>query len=345
MYSFKNDYSEIAHPEILKAMSDAALIQEEGYCEDRHSKEAARLLKQLMGREDVDVHMMIGGTQTNLTAIGAFLRPHEAVVASDKAHICVHETGAVEATGHKILEIPSQDGKIQPEQIKQVLEAHTDEHMVKPRLVKISNVTELGAVYRRSEIKALSEFCHANGLLLYLDGARLGTAMCAQFTDPAEKAELTHFAQYLDAFYIGGTKNGALIGEALVLCNDELKKEFRFSIKQRGGLLAKGSVIGLQFEVLFREGLYYELAKHSNRMAGIIKAAVRDTGYTLQAESDSNVFFPILPNRVIAELKKSFDFHVYDVIDQDHTAIRLVTSWATREEQVTAFTETLRALS
>lgn len=337
MYSFKNDYSEGAHPRILSALMESNLEQVDGYGEDKYTQDAIELLKDKIGCKNVDIHLFPGGTQTNLTAISAFLRPHEAAIAANTGHILVHETGAIEATGHKIISIESNDGKLYPEGIKTALEGHTDEHMVKPKLVYISNSTEIGSIYRKEELEQLSSFCRENNLFLYIDGARLGSALCSEESD----LELTDLAQLADAFYIGGTKNGALIGEALVICKNSLKEDFRFHIKQKGALLAKGKLLGIQFLELFRDNLYFELAKHANDMAKIIRKGIFEAGYSFLTNSTSNQIFPILPNYIIERLQENYSFYVWQKIDDDNSAIRLVTSWATKEEMVLEFVREL----
>jgi len=338
MYSFKNDYSEGAHPQILKALMESNLVQEEGYGEDHYSLKAVELIKGKIGRTDVDVHLLMGGTQTNLTAISAFLRPHEAAISASTGHILGHETGAIEATGHKVLSVESKDGKLTPAAVQAVLEGHPDEHMVKPKLVYISNSTEIGSIYQKEELQQLSDFCRQNQLILYMDGARLGSALCSKENDLL----LSDLPQLLDAFYIGGTKNGALLGEALVICNDSLKADFRYHIKQKGALLAKGRLLGIQFLELFRENLFFDLAGHANKMAEMLCVALKQAKVKFLTDSPSNQIFPIFPNQVIAELGKKYSFHVWEKVDEDHSAIRLVTSWATREEEVTGFIEELR---
>ena len=335
MYSFKNDYAETAHPRILQALLEGNMEQDEGYGCDRHSENAKALIRERLGRfaDQTEIHFLCGGTQTNLTALSAFLRPHEAVLAADTAHICVHETGAIEATGHKIVTLPTEDGKIAPERIAAALELHTDEHMVKPRLVKISNSTEIGSVYRLEELEAIDEVCRRRKLLLYLDGARLGSALTCVGND----VSLEDLCRLTDAFYIGGTKNGAMIGEALVICNDALKPDFRYHIKQRGGLLAKGRVLGVQFEELFRDDLFFDLARHANEMAQTIAAALIKAGYVFLTDSPSNQIFPILPNALIEKLQENWNFYVWQKVDPNRSAIRLVTSWATLEAVVTSF--------
>ncbi len=342
MYSFKNDYTETAHPRILQALMDTNMEQDEGYGLDRHSMAAAESIRRRLGDDPkgADIHFLCGGTQTNLTALSAFLRPHEAAVAAETAHICVHETGAVEATGHKILTVPTTDGKLRPEGIQKVLDLHpNDEHMVKPRLVKISNSTEIGPVYKKRELEDLSRFCREKKLLLYVDGARMGSALTTEDND----VTLADMRRLTDAFYIGGTKNGALLGEALVISNDALKEDFRYHIKQKGGMLAKGRVLGIQFEELFRDDLFFELAKHANAMAQLIVRELKKGGCEFLTDSPSNQIFPILSNDLIAKLQKNWAFYVWQKLDEKRSAIRLVTSWATKEEVVREFLKEFQA--
>lgn len=341
MYSFKNDYSEGAHPRILEALVKSNLEQVEGYGEDKYTKEAIKLLKEKLKREDVDIHLFPGGTQTNLTAISAFLRPHEAAVAANTGHILVHETGAIEATGHKIISMESSDGKLSPEQVKAALDAHTDEHMVKPKLVYISDSTEIGSIYTKAELTSLSCFCRENNLYLYLDGARLGSALTSEEND----LELSELVKLVDAFYIGGTKNGALIGEALVICSSALKEDFRFHIKQKGALLAKGKLLGIQFLELFRDNLYFELAEHANKMAKVLTQGISEAGYCFMIKSPSNQIFPIFPDKVIERLEEKYAFYTWQRMDEQNSAVRLVTSWASDEAKILEFLSDLRKIT
>jgi threonine aldolase len=338
MYSFKNDYAEGAHPRILNALIETNLLQDDGYGEDRFSREAVELLKEKLGTADVDIHLISGGTQTNLIAISAFLRPHEAAIAASTGHIQTHETGAVEATGHKIIAVETTDGKLTPAHLQTVIDGHTDEHMVKPKLVYISNSTEIGTIYIKHELQQLRDFCQSHNLILFMDGARLGSALTSAEND----LKLADIPELVDAFYVGGTKNGALIGEALVICRDSLKEDFRFHMKQKGALLAKGRLLGIQFLELFRDNLFFELAEHANRMAETLGAALTELNYQFLTHSPSNQIFPILPNEKIAELQEQFAFLIWGKVDEDHSAIRLVTSWATKEEAVLAFIEQLK---
>lgn len=337
MYSFKNDYSEGTHPRILRALIETNLEQVEVYGQDCYTLQAVQLLKQKINREDIDIHFFSGGTQTNLTALSAFLRPHEAIIAASTGHILVHETGAIEATGHKIISVEVQDGKLTVDHIKATVDLHTDEHMVKPKLVYISNSTEIGSIYKKSELAELSHFCKEQKLFLFVDGARLGSALCSEESD----MNLADLGMLVDAFYIGGTKNGALMGEALVICSDVLKEDFRFHMKQKGALLAKGKVLGIQFLELFKDDLYFELARHANKMAGLLRNEITRVGHPFLTHSPSNQIFPVLPNCLIEKLQKKYSFSIWSKVDADHSVIRLVTSWATKEEAVLAFIDDL----
>lgn len=333
MYSFKNDYSEGAHPKILNSLIESNLNQEEGYGNDTHTLNAISKMKQLINNENVDIHLISGGTQTNLIAIGAFLKPYEACISANTGHIAVNETGAIEYTGHKVITVDSKDGKITPSKIEEVLTSHTNEHVVKPKLVYISNPTELGTVYNKDELKNLSEFCTNNDLILYADGARLGCALCVKNSD----LTLEDMCNFTDAFFIGGTKNGALLGEALIIKNETLKTNFRYHIKQKGALLAKGKILGIQFEELFTDNLYFELASHANDMANLLAKGLKESNCEFLIESATNQIFPILDNELIKKLQKKFSFYTWEKINNTHSAIRLVTSWATKKDAVLDF--------
>ena len=337
MYSFKNDYSEGAHERILKALGKTNYEQTDGYGVDYHTEKAVEILKEKIECQNADVHLLVGGTQVNLTAISAFLRPHQAAIGADTSHINCHETGSIEATGHKVITMKTDEGKLTPSLIQKVVDSHQDEHMVQPKLVYISNSTELGTLYTKTELAKLHDCCKKNKLLLYLDGARLGSALVSEKND----LTLPDIAKLVDAFYIGGTKNGVLFGEALVICNDDLKEDFRYFIKQKGGLLAKGRLLGIQFEELFKDDLYFELARHANNMAIILKNALIEKGYGFLCDSYTNQQFPILPNEVVKKISEKYGFNVEREIDENSTAIRLVTSWATSKEKVLEFVEDL----
>lgn len=340
MYSFKNDYSEGAHSRILNALVETNLEQTDGYSTDYHTGKAIELLKRKMDCEDADIHLLVGGTQVNLTAISAFLRSHQAVIGADTSHVNCHETGAIESTGHKVITMKTDDGKLTSNLIQKVVDAHTDEHMVQPKLVYISNSTELGTLYKKSELEELHKCCKENNLLLYLDGARLGSALVSEEND----LTLADIAKLTDAFYIGGTKNGALFGEALVICKESLKEDFRYFIKQKGGLLAKGRLLGIQFEELFKDDLYFDIARHANNMAILLKSAIKERGYEFLTDSSTNQQFPIMPNDIVKKISEKYSFNIERVIDSENSVIRLVTSWATNEENVLEFIKDLKSL-
>lgn len=337
MISFKNDYSEGACPEIMQVLQATNERQSDGYGLDPYCEEARNTIKSKLGCENGDVHFFVGGTQANQTIIASALRPYEAVIAVDSGHINVHETGAIEATGHKVLTAPGQAGKVLPQEVQQIVDAHTDEHMVKPAMVYISNATEIGTVYTLAELQALRQVCDQNGLFLFMDGARLGAAMCAADND----LKWTDYAKLVDVMYIGGTKNGALFGEACVIMNDALKKNFRYHIKQRGGMLAKGRLLGIQFRCLMQDGLLEKLADHAVKQAQKLQTGMKNKGYSFFIETTTNQIFPIMDNSVMEEMSKQFAFQTWEAMDETHTAIRLVTSWATKPEAADAFLEAL----
>ncbi len=301
MLYFMNDYSEGAHPKIMDALNKSNEEQHVGYGLDKHCETAKKYIKQHVDREDIDIHFLVSGTQTNAIAISAFLRPFEAVISADTGHIAVHETGAIEATGHKVIEIQCENGKIRPRDIDRACMTHVDEHMVLPKMVYISNATELGGIYKKEELKALRQKCDEYNLYLYMDGARLANALTCEDNNLA----LSDIAELTDAFYIGGTKNGILFGEALVIKNPALKNHMRFMIKQRGGMLAKGRLLGIQFKELFEGNLYFEISKHTNQMASYLKLGIQALGYRIYAESSTNILFVILPNEIHVELSKN----------------------------------------
>lgn len=364
-HKFTNDYSEGAHPKILESLMNTNLAQHDGYGLDEHCRKAAELIRRECtradspagscpqspaalsdgnspacppARSDLDVHFLAGGTQTNKIAISAALRPYQAVIAVSTGHINVHETGAIESSGHKVIAVPDEDGKLTVQAVSDALRSHTDEHMVQPGMVYISNTTELGTQYTKEELEALSRFCRLKGLYLFLDGARLGSALTSVSNDltMADLADLT------DAFYIGGTKNGALFGEALVIRNDSLKKDFRFMIKQNGALLAKGWLLGLQFEALFTDGLFYEMAGHSNAMAALLRSGFEECGFSFLSSSVSNQLFPIVDNSLAERLIENFGAIAERSLGDGRTAVRLVTSWATPQTAVETLVSVLK---
>jgi len=340
-YLFFNDYSEGAHPDVLILLQETNTVQELGYGEDSLSIRATKLIKKELGDDGVEVHFVSAGTQANLVVLAALLKPYESVIAAETAHINVHEAGAIEATGHRINTVQSKDGKLTVADIGSVLRAHTDEHMVKPKVVFISQSTEVGTLYTLSELKDISKFCKENDLYLYVDGARLGSALASSESG----MNLSDFVTLADVFYIGGTKNGALLGEAIVICNTELQKDFRYHLKQRGALLAKGRVIATQFIALFENDLYMKNAKHANEMARKLAEGIKSCGYSFLTEPTTNQIFPVLPNSVIEKINKDYGFYVWSKVDATKSATRLVTSWATKSEAVDQFIADLGAIS
>ncbi len=338
-YSFKNDYSEGCHTEILEALTKTNLELQEGYGDDTYTKKAKELICRQMGGSNSDIYLVSGGTQANLIVISSTLRTYESVISAQSGHINIHEAGAIEAVGHKINSIESADGKLRVEDIELVLNEHKEApHVVKPKMVYISNSTELGTVYTKDELEKLSKFCKIHELYLFMDGARLGSALCSKDSD----LSLEDLSKLLDVFYIGGTKNGALLGEAIVINSDKLKKDFAYNLKQKGALMSKGRVLGVQFATLFKENLFFDLAKHANLMAGKIAEAIQKCGFVFLCKPQTNQIFPILPNSLIEELEKEYGFYVWQKIDQEHSAIRVVTSWATKESVVDEFIEFFR---
>ena len=339
-YLFRNDYSFGAHPKVLSALAETNLEGNIGYGDDAYCDRAKSLIRDLCQCPQAEVQFLIGGTQTNFTAIAAFLRPWEGVICADSAHINGHEVGAVEATGHKLLQIQTgPDGKITPEQIAPILERHKDVHLVKPRLVEIADATESGMVYTKAELTALSEYCRANDLLLFLDGARLGCALTSSKSD----LTLPDLARLTDAFYIGGTKNGALMGEALVITNPALQPDFFRIKKQLGAVLAKGWLLGVQFEALLKDGLYFEMARHANAMAARLQAGLKSLGWKLWVDSPTNQVFAVVDNATKAKLDTLCAYEDWCLAQEPgHTVIRFVTCFATAPEDVDGFLAALR---
>lgn len=337
MISFKSDYSEGALPAILKALADTNEIQQGGYGDDDYTREAIDLIREKINHPHATVHLVSGGTQANLIFISSALRPYESVIAATTGHIFHHETGAIEATGHKIETVYTPDGKLSPALLAAFVDKVAYLHMPLPRLVYISNATELGTHYLRAELIALWEYCKSKGLLLFLDGARLASGM------QAGDLRYEDLARYTDAFYIGGTKNGALIGEAIVINTPSLQEYFVYNLKMRGALLAKGRLLGIQFKELFKGHTYLSIGTYMNELAGKLSAGIREAGYEFLVESKTNQLFPILPRRVIAQLEQKYAFYVWQPIDSERAAIRLVTSWNTSVDSVAAFVADLKA--
>ena len=333
MISFRNDYSEGAHPSVLEAISKHNFETTCGYSMDPFCQQAADTVRALTACPDADVHFIVGGTLANTIVISAALRSWEGVIAATTGHINVHETGAIESSGHKVCSIEAPDGKLTPALVREVMRIHCDgkdEHMVLPRMVYISDATELGTIYTKAELAALHDVCREFGLYLFLDGARMPAALVAEGND----LDTTDFGKYCDAFYIGGTKNGLLFGEAVVITNTDLKPHFRNMIKQRGGMFAKGFLFGVQFCAYFKDGLWLDLARHAVSQAQRIAKAAEEKGYTLYAKSPTNQVFIVLSHEKIAELEQNFAFEAFGHVDDDHEAMRFVCSWATKEESV-----------
>lgn len=340
MYSFNNDYSEGAHPRILDKLVATNLEQTVGYGLDKYCLEAEQLILDHIKSPNSHVHFISGGTQTNLLAISAFLKPYEAVMTVSTAHINVHETGSIEATGHKVITKPTNDGKITPEIIDEFMELHKDEHMVKPALIYISDSTEVGTIYTKAELTKIREKSKEYGLILFMDGARLGTALMSDAND----LTMEDIAKLTDAFYIGGTKNGALFGEALVINDEKLNNDFRYMEKQRGAMLAKGRILGIQFLELFKDNLFYELAAHANECAEKIKEALFEKDIEFKYEPESNQLFPIFTYEQIEKLSKDYLFSIDSKIDDESACVRIVTSWATKEDKVDEFVQAILEL-
>lgn len=344
MIYFHNDYSEGCHTKVLQRLTETNLEQTPGYGSDGYCHAAAEKIKKYCGRDDVDVHFLVGGTQANLTVIDAALRPHQGALCAVSGHINVHETGAVEATGHKVLPLPSDDAKITADQVAQAVKAHRNddsfEHTVQPKLVYISNPSELGTLYSLAELEALSEVCRENGLFLFLDGARMGYGLAAKDYD----VTLADIARLCDVFYIGGTKVGALFGEAVVISNPALKEDFRYIIKQHGGMLAKGRLLGVQFDALFTDGLYFQISRHAVEMADRIRACFDELGVPYLVPGVTNQIFPVLSDALLEELGKKFMFTEMERVDENRRCVRFCTSWATKQENVDALCAELKRL-
>lgn len=344
MLFFNCDYTEGAHPRILERMLQTNLEQTAGYGEDEHCERARALIKEKCGDQALGVHFLVGGTQANFTVIRHALRPHQGVVSPMTGHIHVHETGAVEATGHKVLAVPcSQEGKLSAAQVEAVCQEHYAEttpygHTVQPKMVYLSHPTETGALYTKEELSALRAVCDAYGLYLFCDGARMGYGLTAKGTD----VTLADLSSFCDVFTIGGTKCGALFGEAVVVRNSALDQDFRYAIKQNGGMLAKGRLLGIQFETLFEDGLYEEICGRANRLAYRLSDAFLAAGYREYTPSPTNQQFFILPDRLLEALSRKYSFSFWEKVDETSTAVRVCTSWATAEQAVDALIEDVK---
>ena len=345
MLYFNNDYAEGCHQSILDALVKTNMEQTLGYSEDSYCAAAREKIRKACGNDNLAVHFLVGGTQTNLTVIDAALRPHQGALCASSGHIHVHETGAVEATGHKVLTLPSTDGKITALQVEQAVLAHRAdgafEHIVQPKLVYISNPTELGTLYTKQELEELSVVCQKLGLYLFLDGARLGYGLMAKGND----LTMADIARLCDVFYIGGTKVGALFGEAVVIRNPALAEDFRYIIKQHGGMLAKGRLLGVQFDTLFTDDLYYKISAHADAMADRLRDTLAEIGAPLLVPGTTNQVFAILPDTLLEELAKTVTFSEQERVSDTHRAVRFCTSWATKAENVDTLCRKLKELA
>ena len=343
-YNFMNDYNECAHERILSAVADANREQDNSYGLDTRCERARALILARLNQTTSDVHFLVGGTQTNTTIIAASIKPYQGVICAESGHINTHETGAIEATGHKVLPLPSADGKITADQIRQYTAAHyadgNAEHIVQPGMVYISQPTEVGTIYSKRELEAIFQVCLDYEMPLYVDGARLGNSFAANGAD----VFLPDLARLTSAFSIGGTKMGALFGEALVINDSRFKKDFRYHIKQHGGMLAKGRLLGIQFETLFADGLYDEIGQHAVKQAQRIAHGVQAKGYALFAQSPTNQVFPILPRTLLQSISRDFGYSFWQAYDEQNDVVRFCTSWATPPEMVTALLDSIPSI-
>lgn len=341
MLSFESDYTEGAHPKILEKLCETNMEKLTGYGSDPYCESAKNKIRKACGCPEAEVMFLVGGTQTNATVIDAMLEKYEGVLAVQTGHVSVHEAGAIEYTGHKVLELPSHDGKMDAEELEEYLQKfwqdETHEHMVFPGMVYLSHPTEYGTLYSREELKAISVVCQQFHIPLYLDGARLGYGLMSQETD----VTLQVVAKYCDVFYIGGTKVGALCGEAVVFTKKNMPKYFMTMVKQHGALLAKGRLLGIQFDALFTDELYFKISKHAILMAQLLKEGFQERGYEFYLESPTNQQFIVLENEEMERLKEKVSFGFWEKVDDKHTVVRFATSWATQKEDVDRLMEVL----
>ncbi|MDO5725532.1 MAG: aminotransferase class I/II-fold pyridoxal phosphate-dependent enzyme [Tissierellia bacterium] len=337
MISFRNDYNECCHPEIFERISKLYTEKNTGYGLDKHSKRAQDLIKDWLGEKDLDVHFIPGGTGTNLLAIKTVLKPFEGVIACDSGHISIHEVGAIEATGHKVIMTHHKEGKLTPEAIRACMVRQSHDFSITPAMIYISNTTELGTVYKKSELADLRKVCDEYGLKIFLDGARLSYALNSPENDLSAK----ELMKYVDILFIGGTKAGLMLGEALVFKSDIADKNFRKLLKQRGNMLAKGFLMGMQFERLFEDDLYMEIGKQTIDSALEFAKKLESKGIEFYAKPVSNQIFIILDDEKIEALEEKFEFEFEKKIDESSSAIRLVTSWATKSQEIDAFVDCL----
>lgn len=338
MISFLNDYNELCHPKILEDMLRLQAEPNPGYGNDQHCEKAISYLKKEMGDKDVDIHFVHGGTMANILAIKSILRPYQGVVSCESGHILGHENGSIEASGHQIIQVENVNGKVTIDALSKALSANSHEYSVEPKLVYISNATEFGSVYTLEELKALRDFCNSQGLYIYMDGARLATALASDLAS----YKMADLVDLVDIFTIGGTKNGFLFGEALVFTNKELSQGFRKLLKQRGAMLAKGFALGMQFESMFEDGLYFRLAEDSINLAKKLAKIFEDKGISLYSAQESNLVFPILSKSQIEKLSKDFYFEVMDELPEGKALTRFVLRYVNTQEDLEKLDEALK---
>lgn len=342
MIRFNCDYLEGAHPRILEALTKTNMVQTIGYGEDEYCEAARDAIRKACKHADADVHFLVGGTQANLTVISSILRPHQAVLSVKEGHINVHETGSIEACGHKVMSIEGKDGKLSGAQIREQYRLHFEdgahEHMTQPKMVYISNPTELGTIYSKAELEDIRKACDDCNFYLFLDGARLGYGLMSKEND----LTLEDIANLCDVFYIGGTKVGALFGEAVLITNPNLKEDFRYIMKQKGGMLAKGRLLGIQFYELFKDGLYFEISRHAMEMAELLKDGFARLGYEFYANSPTNQQFIIVSDEKLKQLDEKYSYEYQMRYDAQNSVVRFCTSWATKEEHVRQLLEDMK---
>ncbi len=345
MVNFRNDYSSGCHPLILEKLVTTNDDITSAYGADVHSGNARELIKAVCNQPDADVHFFTGGTQTNLTVIAAMLRPYQGVISANSGHINVHECGAVEATGHRIIAIESCDGTLSADDILKTYNTHYEdtarEHTTQPAMVYISNPSELGTLYKKQHLQELYAMCKKLGLMLFIDGARLGYGLGSPECD----FDLADIAENSDIFYIGGTKCGAFIGEAVVITNDALKKDFEYNVKQRGAMIAKSRLVGIQFEVLFTDNLYQAICKQAIDYSLIIKDELKKAGVELASDSYTNMQFPIFSNELVDKIAEKYSFEVYGKVDDNRKMIRFCTSWSTTQAEVDSLVNYIKSLA
>lgn len=344
MIHFECDYTEGCCPQILEALTTSNFDQTTGYGNDDYCHRAREIIKTLCKAPHAEVHFLTGGTQANLTVIASALKSYQGVLSPETGHITAHETGAIEACGHKVLTLPTQDGKITALQVENYCKAHyadaSREHTVQPGMVYISFPTETGLIYTKQELQELYTVCKNRELFLFIDGARLGYGLATEEND----CSMEDIAALCDVFYIGGTKVGALFGEAVVITNPALQKDFRYMIKQKGGMLAKGRLLGIQFETLLKDGLYFSVAKKAVAQALQIKRAFKAQGISLLFDSPTNQQFPILTKEQLTYFEKEFSVNFWQQTEDGKCAVRFCTSWATKDEAMTRLLDSIERM-